>query len=502
MQVFIRMPSGKVLTVDHVSGDDAVQKLMERIYDQDGDAHPELQRLAFGHDEISQTRSRTLAACGVVHKSDLNLGLWPPAMAITLLVGAVKHITTLETLLSNRESCLYDMFVGVPAGQPPCFPTNAGGGVIGPDGVREARALRPRLGGPLPKDAETGWYMIDRNGESFRFILDYLRCGGEVALPPPGQQRQQLAIEARYFGLPELAAMCTVDSVASLAAACGDGITAAEILELPREQLQPLFAEQGVSVIFAARIRAEIDAEHARLAAEAGITRAVDALRPELARLGADVSAAGLRLLADAELSVQQVCALDQRAAQELGLSAHDAQIVGAVHLARVSEATLRLGLCVGGAQGQGTATFVSQANGQWCTAVGGEPLDPSRGPVFWKATVAQHQNGGLVIGVIGNPQPKAGSCGDPTRFGWSAYGNYLYAGGQSAQNQGGYTSFVQGDVLIFKLEARQLSLRVARLGAQTFILNTNGVQGLRTCVGACCPSRVEFAAVQPGEEY
>ena len=254
MQVFIRMPSGKVLTVDHVSGDDAVQKLMERIYDQDGDAHPELQRLAFGHDEISQTRSRTLAACGVVHKSDLNLGLWPPAVAITLLVGAVKHITTLETLLSNRESRLYDMFVGVPAGQPPCFPTNAGGGVIGPDGVREARALRPRLGGPLPKDAETGWYMIDRNGESFRFILDYLRCGGEVALPPPGQQRQQLAIEARYFGLPELAAMCTVDSVASLAAACGDGITAAEILELPREQLQPLFAEQGVSVIFAARI--------------------------------------------------------------------------------------------------------------------------------------------------------------------------------------------------------------------------------------------------------
>jgi hypothetical protein len=487
--------------VDHVSGDDAVQKLMERIYDQDGDAHPELQRLAFGHDEISQTRSRTLAACGVVHKSDLNLGLWPPAVAITLLVGAVKHITTLETLLSNRESRLYDMFVGVPAGQPPCFPTNAGGGVVGPDGVREARALRPRLGGPLPKDAETGWYMIDRNGESFRFILDYLRCGGEVALPPPGQQRQQLAIEARYFGLPELAAMCTVDSVASLAAACGDGITAAEILELPREQLQPLFAEQGVSVIFAARIRAEIDAEHARLAAEAGITRAVDALRPELARLGADVSAAGLRLLAGAEPSVQQVCALDQRAAQELGLSAHDAQLVGALRPAGVSDAALCLGFCVGNAQGQGAATFVSTAQG-WATAVGGEPLDPSRGAVFWKATVAQCQQYHLMIGVIGNPQPAADSRSDPTCFRWDAGYHSSWAGGPVAQTQGGYTSFVQGDVLIFKLEARQLSLRVARLGAQTFTLNTNGEQGLRTCVAAWSPRRVEFSAAQPEEEY
>ena len=51
------------------------------------------------------------------------------------------------------------------------------------------------------------------------------------------------------------------------------------------------------------------------------------------------------------------------------------------------------------------------------------------------------------------------------------------------SQNQGGYTSFRQGDVLIFKLEAHQLSLRVARLGAQTFTINTNGAQG---CGPAC----------------
>ena len=162
----------------------------------------------------------------------------------------------------------------------------------------------------------------------------------------------------------------------------------------------------------------------------------------------------------------------------------------------------LRLGFCVGKAQGQGTATFVSTANCEWCTAVGGEPLDPSRGAVFWKATVAQYQRDHLMIGVIGNPQPAADSRSDPTHFSWDAGYNYSWAGGQYAENQRGYTSFVQGDVLIFKLEARQLSLRVARLGAQTFTLSTNGVQGLRTCVCAHFPSRVEFSAAQPGEEY
>ena len=63
----------------------------------------------------------------------------------------------------------------------------------------------------------------------------------------------QLAIEARYFGLAELAATCTVDTVASLALACGAGITSAEILELPSEQLDALLQEQGVGVVYASK---------------------------------------------------------------------------------------------------------------------------------------------------------------------------------------------------------------------------------------------------------
>ena len=292
MRIFVKMPTGRTLTVNAASGD-TVAQLMLLIYDQDADAHPALQRLAFRSAEISADNGRTLAACEVAHESELNLGLRPAAQAITLIVGGVKHVTTLETLLSNPECRLYDMFASMRDGKPPCFPTGAGGGVIGPDGAQEGRALPPRLGGPLPRDDETGAYIIDRDGKCFGFILNYLRSGGEVGLPPPGQQRVQLAIEARYFGLAELAATCTVDSVASLALACGAGITSAEILELPSAQVEALLQEQGVGVVFASRIRAEIEAENARLAAEAGIARAVDALRPELAWLGAEVSAAG-----------------------------------------------------------------------------------------------------------------------------------------------------------------------------------------------------------------
>jgi hypothetical protein len=502
MRVFVKMPTGRTLTVD-AGSDDTVAELMLHIYDQDADAHPALQRLAFRQAEISAENGRTLAACGVAHESELNLGLRQAAQAITLIVGGVKHVTTLETLLSNPECRLYDMFASMRDGHPPCFPTDVGGGVIGPDGIREGRALQPYLGGPLPQDCETGTYIIDRNGKCFGVILDYLRSGGEVGLPPPGQQRQQLAIEARYFGLPELAATCTVNSVDSLALACGAGITAAEIVELPSEQLEALFQEQGVGVVFASHIRAEVDAKNAQLAVEAGIAAAVDALRPELARRGAEVSAAGLRLLVDAKLSARQVCTLDQRRAQELGLSARDAQLVGA--LRPVAEPTLKFGFCAGDAQGRGTTTFVDTRNGTWSTAVGGEPLDLSQGSVFWKVTIVQYTDNNCMVGVIGNAKPCADSYTELTHFSWDLNGSSVWiGGGQSAsQAEDGYGGIRQGDVLIFKLEAQHLSLRVARLGTKTFTIKINDTsRELRTCVCSYNESRMEFSQAEIEEEY
>ena len=56
--------------------------------------------------------------------------------------------------------------------------------------------------------------------------------------------------------------------------------------------------------------------------------------------------------------------------------------------------------------------------------------------------------------------------------------------------------------MVIFKLEAQQLSMRHQRLG-QTFTIPTNGVAGLRVHACMCClPSSVELSAVEPHEEY
>ena len=59
MRVFVKMPTGRTLTVD-AGSDDTVAELMLRIYDQDVDvdAHPALQRLAFREAEISAENGR------------------------------------------------------------------------------------------------------------------------------------------------------------------------------------------------------------------------------------------------------------------------------------------------------------------------------------------------------------------------------------------------------------------------------------------------------------
>ncbi|XP_063789113.1 BTB/POZ domain-containing protein KCTD18 [Pseudophryne corroboree] len=52
---------------------------------------------------------------------------------------------------------------------------------------------------PLKLD-ESGYCLIDRNGELFRYILDYLH--GEVRIPEDEQMRIALQDEADYFGIP------------------------------------------------------------------------------------------------------------------------------------------------------------------------------------------------------------------------------------------------------------------------------------------------------------
>ena len=62
---------------------------------------------------------------------------------------------------------------------------------------------------PTPAHMENGKYIIDRNGELFHYILDFLRMGGVVVqLPQDEEAREALAMEADYYGLDELALAC------------------------------------------------------------------------------------------------------------------------------------------------------------------------------------------------------------------------------------------------------------------------------------------------------
>jgi hypothetical protein len=66
----------------------------------------------------------------------------------------------------------------------------------------------------LAQDAD-GVYIVDRDGPSFRYILNYLRNESEQQIPLPRDRegRQLLALEAEYYMLDELAAMCRGASI-------------------------------------------------------------------------------------------------------------------------------------------------------------------------------------------------------------------------------------------------------------------------------------------------
>ena len=55
------------------------------------------------------------------------------------------------------------------------------------------------------RDEETGEFFVDRDGSHFRHVLNYLRSGGSVlTLPDTDAGKEELAIEADFFGLDGL----------------------------------------------------------------------------------------------------------------------------------------------------------------------------------------------------------------------------------------------------------------------------------------------------------
>lgn len=87
-----------------------------------------------------------------------------------LNVGGVSYTTTLETLTKESNSYLWVLFT-------------------------DEHFL-------LQKDS-TGKYFFDRDGNLFRYILDYLR-DQRVVLPDGSKERERLKQEAHYYGLSNL----------------------------------------------------------------------------------------------------------------------------------------------------------------------------------------------------------------------------------------------------------------------------------------------------------
>jgi hypothetical protein len=115
---------------------------------------------------------------------------------VRLNVGGTPYTTLLATLTKHPHSMLAAMFGGLVDGEDDA---SAGGAAAGSGGGMFS----------LPVDS-TGAYIIDRDGGSFRHVLNYLRNDGPTPAPLPAsaEERQLLAMEAEYFLLEELLDRC------------------------------------------------------------------------------------------------------------------------------------------------------------------------------------------------------------------------------------------------------------------------------------------------------
>ena len=329
---------GDAGTVDLGGGDDlaAVREKVAR----ECRVHPSLQQLVFGGRLLREEDNKTVAEYGIALEADLRLGFLPAPTVVRLNVGGTPYKTLLATLVHKiPASVLAKMFDGV--GQhhrqgPDGLAEGAPGG-DGADGDMSTVLL------PKDPDAQHTWF-IDRHGPSFEFILNYLRhdeatAGDFFPLPRDDAQREQLAAEAKYFGLPELAAACECP-LRGMALGCGGvGVTVEDILSLSEAERAKEYQRSDLAEVHRKRVEAAVlkravEAARVREAAEAEAARVrkakedVARLREGLRRL--ELSEAALVALAAAGLAVRDALALDAAAATALGLSEEDARKVDA----------------------------------------------------------------------------------------------------------------------------------------------------------------------------
>lgn len=109
---------------------------------------------------------------------------------VELNVGGQLYTTGLSTLIQPADSLLAQMFTG-------------------------------KTRTPVSRDSR-GRYFIDRDGQLFRYILDFLR-NHKVVLPENFQERSRLRQEAEYYNLLGLIALLAGDSVTSTVKNSHDG---------------------------------------------------------------------------------------------------------------------------------------------------------------------------------------------------------------------------------------------------------------------------------------
>lgn len=334
MRVFVKwiQGGGDAGTVDLGGGDDlaAVREKVAKTCR----VHPSLQQLVFGGKLLREEDNKTVAEYGITLEADLRLGFLPAPLVMRLNVGGTPYKTLLSTLVHKiPASVLAKMFDGVRQQHH----RGPGGLAEGAPGDEDMSTVL------LPKDpdAEHTWF-IDRHGPSFEFVLNYLRhdeaTAGELfPLPRNDAQREQLAAEAKFFGLPELAAACECP-LRGMALGCGGvGVTVEDILSLSEVERAEDYDRLNLShpvrkSIEAEVLRRAVEAARVREAAEAEAARVrkaaedVARLRDGLRRL--ELSEVGLVALAAAGMSVVDALSLDAAAARALGLSEEDARKV------------------------------------------------------------------------------------------------------------------------------------------------------------------------------
>lgn len=116
---------------------------------------------------------------------------------VRLNVGGTRYTTSLSTLLSIKGSMLERMFSNL----------------LQADDDDETNNYESNVFG-LEKDQD-GYYFIDRDGPSFRYILLYLRDGefsNSIIIPDDKQERLIVEKEADCYLLPQLVSACHLNA--------------------------------------------------------------------------------------------------------------------------------------------------------------------------------------------------------------------------------------------------------------------------------------------------